>query len=421
MPDVQPPSPLRVFKIRVFERGEQDRDALQAKILENIRQKHQSVSETGKALTVFTDEMLCQLSIERIDDFLVLTSETNCDQNRDGAKLVNGELESLDLYYLASPLLPSNSLATFIVSVTEDRRLIEPLVEEYSHRLSRPVCGTGLVRGFLVSVLDPVAEGEVQHDEYYFLSTLRDEMEAPDKQLGSVLEDIKQLAFHSAELSRLHDSCKNFFSALRPGEMEISSRIEDFQWKLLGLEPVAIDELETWLRWIMERENTLSSMISTMTVNTLEARSVVSDLQNVFNRLGEERFEDYPTNFQTEMASYLRITGQFDEYVARSEALKTRLETATNQIRTYLSLQQQKIAIDEQRASKEHLIRLVNLQEIFHKVEIFIVAVYITEMARTVFEATVHENAGLATALFIPVALLLAVGISRVLHRDSSH
>jgi hypothetical protein len=51
------------------------------------------------------------------------------------------------------------------------------------------------------------------------------------------------------------------------------------------------------------------------------------------------------------------------------------------EVRIYLSLQQQKLAIDEQKSSREQLMRLVNLQEIFHKVEIFIAAVYITEMA----------------------------------------
>lgn len=423
MPDLEPPSPLRVFKIRVFESSEQDRDALLDKILEVIRQKHKSVSQTPKALNVLMDKTLCQLSIERINDFLILTSAVDFDRNRDPAKLVDSELEALDLYNLASPFLRSDSLSTFtvIVSIGKDGQLIELPVEQYSHLLSKPTRGIGLVRGFLVSVLDSGTEEEAPHDKCYFLSPLHPERGAAEKQLGNVLEDMKRLAVDNAELSKLYGGCKTFFSAFRPGEAEISSRIEDFQWKLIGPEPVGMDKLEAWLSYIMERENTLSSMISTMKVNTLQAKSIVSNLQNIFNRLGEDRFEDYPTNFEMEMASYLKIASHFEDYVARSEALKARLETVTNQIRTYLSLQQQKIAIEEQKASKEHLVRLVNLQEIFHKVEIFIVAVYITEMARTVFEATVHENAGLATALFIPLALLLAMGVSRILHRESSH
>jgi hypothetical protein len=37
--------------------------------------------------------------------------------------------------------------------------------------------------------------------------------------------------------------------------------------------------------------------------------------------------------------------------------------------------------LEEQKASKAKLVRLVGLQKIFHKVEIFILAVYMTEMA----------------------------------------
>jgi uncharacterized Rmd1/YagE family protein len=46
-----------------------------------------------------------------------------------------------------------------------------------------------------------------------------------------------------------------------------------------------------------------------------------------------------------------------------------------------------------------------------------IVAVYILEMARIVFEAVAHEHAGVLSVVFIPVALLLSVVIIRVLSR----
>jgi hypothetical protein len=40
-------------------------------------------------------------------------------------------------------------------------------------------------------------------------------------------------------------------------------------------------------------------------------------------------------------------------------------------------------------------------------------------MARIVFEAITHEGADILTAVFIPVALALAVLISRLLHREA--
>ena len=189
-------------------------------------------------------------------------------------------------------------------------------------------------------------------------------------------------------------------------------------WKLLGPEPVELETLEAWLSYIMERESTVSAMIGNMKINHMEAKSIVFKVEHLFTRLNEGTFKDYPKNFELESEKYGRIVRSFENYIVRSEALKSRLETAMGEVRTYLSLQQQKLAMEEQKSSKEQLVRLVNLQEIFHKVEIFIVAVYITEMAHIVFEVITHEKANLLTAFFIPIALVLAIGISRILHKE---
>ena len=74
--------------------------------------------------------------------------------------------------------------------------------------------------------------------------------------------------------------------------------------------------------------------------------------------------------------------------------------------------------MEEQKSSKEQLVRLVKLQEILHKLEILIVAVYLTEMARIVFEAFAHQRATVLTVGFIPVAPIMAVLIGRLLHRE---
>lgn len=59
---------------------------------------------------------------------------------------------------------------------------------------------------------------------------------------------------------------------------------------------------------------------------------------------------------------------------------------------------------------------MVSLQEILHKLEVLIIAFYITEMGKPVFEAIAHEKAGILTVAFIPLALALAVAIIRLLH-----
>ncbi len=119
-----------------------------------------------------------------------------------------------------------------------------------------------------------------------------------------------------------------------------------------------------------------------------------------------------------EVDTYERLVAPFKDFVDRVDALRVQLNTVLDAVRTYLSIQQQSLSLEEQKSSKEQLIRLVNLQELLHKLEILIVAVYMTEMARIVFEALWHEMANLLTALFIPVALLAAILIGRLLHRE---
>lgn len=102
----------------------------------------------------------------------------------------------------------------------------------------------------------------------------------------------------------------------------------------------------------------------------------------------------------------------------RSEALKARFGTVMDSVRTYLSIQQQKLTLEEQKASREKLMRLVRLQETLHKLKVIIVAVYILERAKIVFEVVAHEQAGVLSVVFIPVALLLSVTIIRVLGKE---
>jgi dGTP triphosphohydrolase len=182
-------------------------------------------------------------------------------------------------------------------------------------------------------------------------------------------------------------------------------------------EPVGLETLESWLGYIMEREASLSAMISAMRGNLIEARSIISRIEGVFRRLNELSFNGEPMCIEGEAIAYSRMPKIYENYLVRSEALKARLGTVMDSVRTYLSIQQQKLTLEEQKASKEQLVRLVGLQEIFHKVEIFILAVYITEMVRIIFEALAENESTLLTAIFIPVALVMAVGVTRLLHR----
>ena len=107
----------------------------------------------------------------------------------------------------------------------------------------------------------------------------------------------------------------------------------------------------------------------------------------------------------------------FEDFIERTDALMAQFNTILDSVRTYLGIKQQKMSIMEQTSSKEQLVRLVNLQEILHKLEILIVAFYLTEMARIGFDTITHESANLLTVAFIPFALLISVLLIRALHK----
>jgi hypothetical protein len=410
--------PLKVIKIDVLNVGEKDREDFEDKIIQIIKQNYEGHIKTNNSLELFTDKNKCSCIVKKSEGFFVLRSTIVYEQVRELKSVLEDDLQFYDFSGIIQSSLPSKPSTTFTVFIpaAAGDEHASSLVEQYSDQLSRFIEGIGVVRGFVFSIFDSGVDDELS-DRFFFLSPLSS-ARSDERRIEEILSEIERLAVYTSELLELHGRSKNFFSVLEIGEGEISERVESYLWKLLSPEPVELQTLESWLSYIMERGSTVSAMVGNMKINYMEARSIAFKVENLFNRLNERSFKDYPRNFELEAEKYSRIVRNFENYSVRSEALKSRLETAMEEIRTYLSLQQQKLAMEEQKSSNEQLVRLVNLQEIFHKVEIFIVAVYITEMARTVFEALVHEMVNLLTALFIPIALVLAIGISRILHKE---
>lgn len=413
--------PLRVAKIQVFQVGEGTEDAVLNSIIQVIKDKYGNIVQTNHTFQFSMNGALCQLGIDKLEKLLVFSSTVKYDSGCELRNVIDNGLNLFDLSSFASSSTRPDLLSTFVtfIPLTKDEGLARSLVDQYSDSLSRPKIGIGIVRGCLLSILESGIEEEELFNRYYYLSPYLLPSEAAEKRTEEILDDIKRLAVYTAQISRLYSGCKNFFS-LEPGETEVTEKTEEFLWKLLtpsARERVDLKTLESWLDFIMERDSTISAMAETMRVNHMEAKSIINRIEDIFKKLNERSFEDYPRNSELELRTYHKAIEPFEKTIVRSEALKARLGTVMDEVRTYMSLQQQKITIDEQKASKEQLVRLVNLQEILHKLEILIVAFYITEMASLVFEALAHEIALLLTAAFIPFALLVAVGISRLLHR----
>jgi len=406
----------RIIRLQVAQNVE--KDAFAEQVHKAFTARYEDVTKVGDNLELQVNGGQLQYKVEVLEEFTVLTSTIVYNAGSDNEDIVNAGMRLFDEF---DPLvtLPSPVFTTFVMFApeTNGEANASELIEAYSRQLSKPTIGVSLVRGCLFSILESRSEGE-QFNKHYFVSPIKSPLGTQSHNFNELIDDIKTVAIYSAQLSRLHWRSNSFFSALKPGEVEISERTETFLWSLMQPEPVGLETLESWLGYIMEREASLSAMISSMRGNLIEAQSIISRIEGVFRRLNERSYNEEPKALEGEARKYNMIPKTYEDYLVRSEALKARLGTVMDSVRTYLSIQQQKLTLEEQKASKEQLVRLVGLQEIFHKIEIFILAVYMTEMARIIFEVVAESEATLLTAIFIPVALVVAVVVSRLLHRE---
>ncbi|MBN2334255.1 hypothetical protein JXL21_01765 [Candidatus Bathyarchaeota archaeon] len=406
----------RMFRLQVVQGVE--KEAFTDQIKEAVDARYENAAGTGDASWYQVDEGRFGVEVESLEDFTLLTSIIEYDAGLDVERAVKNGMQLFEEFDSAVTF-PSPAFSTFVVfaPIATDEAQASALVDSFSRQLSRLRVGVGVVRGCLFSILESKGELE-QFDKYYAVSPIEASLDTRPQGFDETMEDIKKVAVCSARLSQLHRGSMNFFSALKPGEGEISERTEGFLWNLMRPEPLELETLESWLGYIVEREASLSAMIAVMRGNMIEAQLIVSRIEDVFRRLNETSLRGEPTSLDGETRAYNRLLKAYEDYLVRSEALKARLGTVMDSVRTYLSIQQQRLTLEEQKASKEQLVRLVGLQETFHKIEIFILAVYMTEMAKIVFEVVAEHEATLLTAIFIPVALLLAVGVSRFLHRE---
>jgi len=149
----------------------------------------------------------------------------------------------------------------------------------------------------------------------------------------------------------------------------------------------------------------------------VKAQSILRRIVSLYKSWLEKPLGSYPMNSSMEVDTYSSLIIPFKDFIDRVDALRVQLNTVLDAVRTYLGIQRQRLSIQEQASSKDLLARLVNLQEVLHKLEILIVAFYITEMGRLVFEVIAPEKADILTVIFIPIALLMSIVIGRLLHK----
>jgi hypothetical protein len=319
---------------------------------------------------------------------------------------------------LPQPALSVLDLRVAPASSVEEAR---NTLDEYLARVHRRARSMGIVGGCLLAGLDDEAAGFSQPLRREFVLLPFDHKSGqPTLGVWELCGEMATVAAYAGRLSRLRARHDLALRQIDASEQSTQMRINEILAGLrLPLEQIRPESLEGILTEVTTLFSRLSILAGAMRRDYVRAQALVRGVGRLLLVWNEEPLGSYPKSSFVEAEAYESLIAPFKDYIDRVEAMRTQLNTVLEAVRTYLEIQGQRTSVEEQKSSREQLIRLVNLQEMVGKLEILIVAVYLTEMARIVFEAITHEGADILTAVFIPVALALAVLISRLLHREA--
>jgi hypothetical protein len=341
--------------------------------------------------------------------------------------------ESLPLYgecdeahqSLLIGLLPEslNSMVKMRIAYATRKERAVKLLKDHVERFEERVEGAAFIGGNLVARLSkPKETSRGVVSRVWMVIPYGGGREEAARRVWAFALDASSLAAYLGEMSSLFSKRELMFRLMDASEKSTQFRINEILAELRRpVDEIEIGGLEEILKEITIQFSRISTMVSSMRRDYVKARSLLRSLRSLVKRWREEPMEGVVGISSYEMERFEEMIAPFSDFIVRAEAMMSQLNTVLDSVRTYLGIQQQKISIAEQASSKEQLIRLVNLQEILHKLEVLIVTVYLTEMGSIVFETLFHEWAKLLTMIFIPIALFTSILLIRILHRGEMH
>ena len=159
--------------------------------------------------------------------------------------------------------------------------------------------------------------------------------------VSDLLDDIRHLATNLGNINWLYQLCQPYLPQLDPSGTEIQEKIEVILNRMRQTETVDLETLKSWLSEVMDRFSTLSIMVGLLKRDQITARTYMGRNINLLNRWGEIELAGYATNKMMETTDYKSTLQPFEDFVERTQALRTQLETVSNRVSTYLGIQQQ--------------------------------------------------------------------------------
>ncbi len=315
--------------------------------------------------------------------------------------------------------LPDNPTATFSVYIVinDTRDDAQATLKEYLAHQTQSHISSGIIRGgFLAMWGSTQQEVEMKTVERSFLLSSFD-ASITKKMSSELLEEIGTIASIEGEIHRLHRMRQPFFRMISTVEEDTNKTVDELISKSF-LNSTKLEDLEESLKMVTGRFSTLSMMAGAVRRDNITVGYMLDEVENLLKRWNESQVEGYPTVYMMEMIECKALSKPFRDFIDRIESLRVELETVLDTVRTYLSVEQQKLGVEEQKSSKSLLAKLVNLQEALNKLEVLIVAFYITEMAGLLFEVISRDIAPLLTAIFVPLAFVVSLGLTRLIHSN---
>lgn len=331
--------------IIIFELEDQDNVD---KALEQIIKKYapNTVEGDDKGIKITLPDIASTVELNKEKNLNVFSVGINSQADDFSSKGWQKELE----YYQGQlqpilNILPQNPvlLLSIFIFPTDSQTEALKLTRQYSGYLGSPKAAVGIVGSCLLATFGITTTENNSPLLKRNLLLLPINMSSPEgnESISELLTDIKNMATNLGSLNRLYQLCQPYFPQVDPGEAEIQEKIEVILNRLRQTEPVELEMLKSWLSEVMDRFSTLSIMSGLLKRDQIIARTYIEENKNILSRWGEISLAGYSTNTLMETIDYNSTLQPFEDFVDRTQALRTELETVSDMVRTYLGIRQQ--------------------------------------------------------------------------------
>jgi hypothetical protein len=318
------------------------------KALELITKKYaaRAVEEGDKGIRLTLPDVSCTVELTKEKNCNIFSIGINRSANDSTSKGWQEDLEHYQqqLHPIINmlPKKPVLLLSVYIVPIGSQAEALK-LVQQYSAYIGYPKVAIGVINNCLLATFRMAineTNSPLLRRNLLLLPINVSHLEGKGA-VSDLLDDIEHLAINLGNLNRLYQLCQPYFPQVDPGETEIQEKIEVILNRIRQTEPVELETLKSWLSEVMDRFSTLSILSGLLKRDQINARTYIEENKNLLNRWGEISLAGYPTNTLMETIDYNSTLQPFKDFVDRTQALRTQLETVSDMVRTYLDIRQQ--------------------------------------------------------------------------------